>query len=105
MTLRSGSRMKTDTCPSWPKVTGHWAMQYRSLSDQRSSPGSRRREAQYAIARKFVRHLHQDVGSQIAGIGIEHEIELDAALIANDADVVVLGPADQVKSKHSVEAQ
>src|SRR3984957_15676540 len=23
MTLRSGSRMKTDTCPSWPKVTGH----------------------------------------------------------------------------------
>jgi hypothetical protein len=30
------------------------------------------------VAREFVRHIHQDVGVRIAGLGIEDQVEFNA---------------------------
>src|SRR5207237_1512728 len=58
-----------------------------------------------SVAGEFVPDVHQNVGGRIAGIGVEHEIELHSVLVANDRDIVALGAAHHSKPKHPVKAQ
>ena len=57
------------------------------------------------VAGEFLRHVHQDVGGRIAGIGVEHEIELDAVLVADDRHVVAFRPPHQAEPEQPVERQ
>jgi hypothetical protein len=48
---------------------------------------------------------YQDVGGRIAGIGVEHEVELDPVRVADDRDIIALGPAHQREPEHPLEGQ
>jgi len=52
-----------------------------------------------------LRSVHQNVGGRIARIGIEQEVEFEVVLVANDRDVVALGPTHQLEPEHPVEGQ
>jgi hypothetical protein len=57
------------------------------------------------VAGEFARHVHQNVGGLIAGIGIEHEVEFDSMLVTYDRDIIALGPAQQLEPQHPIKGQ
>jgi hypothetical protein len=78
-----------------------------SVFVQRGDGFRDRRDAQrdVSVAGEFVPDVHQNVGGRIAGIGVEHEIELHSVLVANDRDIVALGAAHHGEPEHPVKVQ
>src|ERR1700746_283093 len=86
----------------------HWSLGDRNAVFVQRSDGFRdRHDAQrdVSVAGVFVPEVHQNIGGRIAGIGVEHEIELNSVLVENDRDIVALGATHHSKPKHPVKGQ
>jgi hypothetical protein len=81
------------------------------LYDARDRPahpsGRNGRDAERGVrvAGVFVGSIHQHICAQIAGIGVEDQIELYAVSVADDRDVVIFGPVQQIEPEYSVEIE
>src|SRR5436853_291087 len=85
MTLRSGSRTKTETCPVSPKLTGPWVIAI--------SLAFRAAKRHVSVARIFFWNVHQHIRARLTGIGVE-----DAVSVSDDRNVVAFGPAQRCGS-------